>query len=156
MSTRCQCGFISPDYIEGKKGKNNKKYERLLYFHSDGYPKGILPYLIPFLIIFNKKRGLKDISYASAWLMHHMIKARDCDYNTLEECDFLSHGIDDDLHGDIEYFYEIYPDRLNVYGVNKVFANNTFRGDLLKEISLEKDIDEFTINMIIESLEEEE
>jgi len=154
MSTRTQVGFISPNYVEGKKGKNNKKYERLLYFHCDGYPSGILPYLVPFLLAFKKERGLEDISYCSAWLMYHMIKFRDCGYEKLEDADFLSHGIDDCIHTDIEYFYEIYPNKLNVYGVNKVFANSTFRGDLLKEISLEKNIDEFTLQLVIESMEE--
>lgn len=154
MSTRAQVAFVSPNYIEDKKGKSNKKYEVLLYFHRDGYPSGILPHLIPFLFEFKKKRGLDDISYAAAWLMHHMIKERGYNYSTLKEAAFLSHGIDNDIHEDIDYLYEIYPDKLLVIVVNKVFKNNTVKGTLLKEIPLDKDIDEFTTNMIIESIKD--
>jgi len=68
MSTRCNIGF----YGDGTD-KDLEKPEVLLYRHSDGYPEGVLPDIVPFLKRFNAKRGLNDTEYASAWLMFHLV-----------------------------------------------------------------------------------
>ena len=124
MSTRCQIGFY-------KKGeKDLKKFQALIYKHSDGYPEGVLPILTPFLKEFNAKRGLNDIEYASAWCLHAIIqdhvlhnmeymkeRKKDNWPSSMPEDgrDFLGHGICIGFHGDIEYFYAVYPDKLLVY-----------------------------------------
>jgi hypothetical protein len=122
MSTRCQIGFY------GKGEKDLKKFQALLYKHSDGYPEGVLPIIEPFLKEFNAKRGLSDIEYASAWCLYTIIQdhvthmaewAKDSPSPSCPEDgrDFLGHGICTGFHGDIEYFYAVQPDTLTVYEV---------------------------------------
>lgn len=100
MSTRCQIGF----YELGQK--NLYKWEALIYRHSDGYPdgeSGVIATVKPILDDFNKNRGLDDLEYAPAWLVAKL------------KTDYLNIGISSGFHGDIEYFYAVYPDRLDVY-----------------------------------------
>ena len=100
MSTRCQIGF----YEQGVKDLT--KFEALIYRHCDGYPdgeSGVPADIVPILKDFNKNRGLDDTEYASAWLVAKL------------KTDYLNIGISKDFHGDIEYFYAVYPDRLEVY-----------------------------------------
>jgi len=125
MSTRCNIGF----YGDGTD-KDLEKPEVLLYRHSDGYPEGVLPDIVPFLKRFNAKRGLNDTEYASAWLMFHLVSLHADVIKGIKEeiksehipddgCDFLGNGICGNrmLHGDIEYLYAVFSDRLEVYSV---------------------------------------
>ena len=100
MSTRCQIGFYEPEV------KDLNQWEALIYRHSDGYPDtqhGVIATVVPILKQFDKDRGLDDIEYASAWLVAKL------------KTDYLNIGISKGFHGDIEYFYAVYPDRMEVY-----------------------------------------
>lgn len=112
MSTRCQIGT----YKNAKQAIS--KPTCLLYRHCDGYPKGIMPDIMPFLKKFKERRGLGDEEYLPAWLLYHLISLhvtmmadmhKDQDYGEKDGMDMLSHGIcaDKMFHGDIEYFYRI-------------------------------------------------
>ena len=103
MSTRCHI------IIKG--------FKPMLYRHCDGYPGkadgsdyGVLPDLIPFLSSFKRWRG-RDESYLLARLAQHMgnIFSRGEDPEALVRYgpDYLSLGIDLDLHGDEAYVYVI-------------------------------------------------
>jgi len=100
MGTRCQLGFYEP----GEKDFN--KYQALIYQHYDGYPEGIYPEIMPILDDFNKGRGMSDLEYASAWLVAKI------------KTDFLNVGICNSFHQDIEFFYAIYPDRVECYEID--------------------------------------
>lgn len=129
MSTRCNIGF----YEKSPTKTALLKLDALLYKHSDGYPdteNGVVAFITPFLKDFNKVRGLGDIEYASAQLMHYMIsesnrgmvewsKQHDRDRGEYVP-DYLGYGIckPEFLHWDIEYFYAISPTDLKVYSVN--------------------------------------
>jgi hypothetical protein len=104
MSTRCQI------QIEGNKA--------ILYVHSDGYPSGILPLLLPFVEKFQKGRG-DDPEYLAARLIQHLANESD---KGMEEFHakmsargmgkdlgfrFIGFGVDADIHGDIEYLYVV-------------------------------------------------
>jgi len=100
MSTRCQIGF----YEKEETDLNN--FQALIYRHCDGYPDtmhGVIAGIKPILEDFDKNRGLFDIEYASAWLVAKL------------KVDYLDIGISKDFHGDIEYFYAVYQDRIEVY-----------------------------------------
>ncbi len=120
MSTRCQIGFYS------ETNQPLKKFDALLYKHSDGYPgelnepdSGIVPLLMPFLIEFNKVRGLSDSEYAAAWCMHYLIdriiKRYENSPSYKDGVKYIGYGVCQELHGDIEYYYAVYPNRLKVY-----------------------------------------
>jgi len=102
MSTRSQIGF----YEKGEEDLT--KWEALLYRHCDGYPSGMLPELQPFLAAFAEERGLDDTEYAAARCMGHFCAIHK---------GATGYGICKNFHGDIEYFYAVYPDRLDVYSV---------------------------------------
>lgn len=95
-----------------------------LYRHGDGYPAGVLPVLLPFVAEFMKFRG-NDPEYMTARLMQRLCNASDA--SSLEwrekmkqsglrsseedgKPDFLGYGIDNQIHGDIEYFYVVKTD----------------------------------------------
>lgn len=99
MSTRCQLGFFQ----EGERDLN--RWEALIYRHWDGNPESVLPTILPILRDFNENRGLSDIEYASAWLVAKLKE------------NYLNIGICKDFHGDIEWFYAVYPDKVVVYQV---------------------------------------
>ena len=108
MSTRCQIGFYK------KKEEDLNKWEALLYKHSDGYPDtehGVIETITPILTSFNKERGLDDIEYASAWLVAKL------------KADYLNIGICNSLHGDIEFYYAVYPDKISVFEVSEGAMN---------------------------------
>lgn len=107
MSTRSQIAFY------GEKKQKLHAYDALVYRHYDGYPEGVLPDLIPVLMDFDKNRGLSDSEYASAWLVAKW------------KTDYLNIGISKNLHGDIEYFYAVYPDRLEIYETPFDFSKKT-------------------------------
>ena len=136
MSTRCQIGIL------GDVKADKAKPEVLLYRHSDGYPGtvdgkeyGVLADIVPFLLDFNKRRGITNsVDYCGAWLMHHLIsksiehmrafnvRLAKATGKPVEgnEIDYLGYGIDGDkqFHGDIEYYYAVYPDRVEVWDVD--------------------------------------
>lgn len=104
MSTRSQIKLKnSPDNIH-------------IYKHSDGYPEGVLPVLVPFVQEFMASRGydecymlcqlvrrfaVLDYLEEQEWnAKHPTLKS---DYRT----GFLGWGLDCERHGDIEYLYEI-------------------------------------------------
>jgi len=126
MSTRCNIAFYS------ESNKKQKDFDVILYKHYDGYPDGILPVLLPFCTSFQQNRGLSDSQYAGAWCMYEF-----CKYyrSYTSETDFLGHGITDSIHGDIEYLYKIYPDRLEVMDV-KYDKNLNQKFKLVKSIKL--------------------
>ena len=134
MSTRCQIGI----YGDAKDPINGMAV--LLYRHSDGYPGtadgkeyGVLPDIIPFLKSFTGQRGIGDVEYCGAQLLHHLMKAYD---KVMEDCNkrtakifpndkpdntprYTGHGIcgDKQFHGDIEYYYAVYPTEVKVFEV---------------------------------------
>jgi len=126
MSTRCQIGFYK------ERPKNLNKFEALIYRHSDGYPEGesgVLEAIVPFLKWFKAERGLNDVEYASARLLQDLCNRYD---NHSMEFDrkinniakarspftgLLGHGISKDFHGDIEFFYAVYPEGVSTYEV---------------------------------------
>ena len=134
MSTRSQIGFYSKEWAD-KNGKITKpeldKPDVLIYRHWDGYPAGVLPDIIPFLVWFSKSRGLHDTEYAGARLLQYLCnqadefvakeKASDPD-NQMFDREYnkkftgtLGHGICNDFHLDIEYYYAIDEDKIEVF-----------------------------------------
>ena len=111
-----------------KKPENVKElenYEVLLYRHSDGYPDGVLPELEKFLKFWEKARGITDTEYCGARLLQYMCNEMDGIYGKdfmLEDKNNLtgiySYGICKNLHGDIEYYYAIYPSAIDIYEQN--------------------------------------
>lgn len=93
----------------------------LLYRHCDGYPEDVLADLVPFLRRFDRERGLDDIEYAAARLLHHMIEQNAPDGT-------LGYGISDTLHGDIEYLYAVFADHKAVVTFKREFAGDTAEG----------------------------
>jgi len=153
MSTRCQIGFYKTKY------EPITEWSALIYRHSDGYPDGVLPDIQPFLEKWAKGRGLADVEYISARLLQYLCNEYDCDMRVHEEknkkeweaqgkeypehCRFsgkLGHGICKDFHGDIEYFYRIHPDVIEVYEVGDIwdkFDSNEFK--IIQTIELKKE-----------------
>jgi hypothetical protein len=105
MATRSQVGF----YKSGETQLDN--WDALIYRHWDGYPEAVLPELMPILNDFNKSRGLDDTEYASAWLVAQWKK------------DMLNIGISKWFHGDLDFFYAVYPDKVDVYAVTGLDAD---------------------------------
>ena len=96
MATRCMIGFYEAD-------DKFSKPTALIYRHLDGYPEGVLNDVIPILQDFDRNRGLDDVEYASAWLVAQL------------KDDYPNIGICKHLRGDIEYYYAVYPGRIDVY-----------------------------------------
>ena len=122
MSTRCQIGFYRKDE------KDLNKWEALIYRHSDGYPEGVLPELLPFLKWFDKARGMSDTEYVSARCLQYLCNSYDGmtwemaekfthvkDQISKDFTGVLGYGICNGFHGDIEYFYAVYPKKVVVY-----------------------------------------
>jgi len=147
MSTRCQLGVYE------SQSTPLEKWGVLLYRHSDGYPgkedgseAGVLPDIIPFLKRFDKERGIRDLEYCGAWLIHHLIEehikwgekfAREHSElrgRNKDGKDWLGHGICRDFHVDIEYFYKIYPGGVDVFEIK--FGVSPDGWERIKRISL--------------------
>ncbi len=134
MSTRCQIG------IYGKEGVTElKNWDALIYRHSDGYPSGVLPDIMPFLAYFDRVRGVDDTEYVSARLLQYMANLydrqaiewhaqggisglrsprRDTEIeDTKKYAGTLGHGISKQFHWDIEFYYAISKDGVRVYEV---------------------------------------
>lgn len=112
MSTRCQIGF----YTKKPTKSQLLKPDALIYRHSDGYPEGVLPDLEPIVCEFALKRGLDDTEYASARVLQQLCNIYDSKMKEWGyEPDFLGYGICKVFHGDIEYYYAISPERIDIY-----------------------------------------
>ena len=97
MSTRTQIAFETT--------------EVKVYKHSDGYPDGVLPTLLPFIDAFMKSRGF-DPEYMVAQLCHAFLEEADtgrkkwCDVLASRwEKDFTGYGVDTEWHEDLDYRY---------------------------------------------------
>lgn len=119
MSTRCNIGIY-----EAGDSPINKPYA-LLYKHSDGYPDGIIPVLQPFCERFRDGRGLEDTEYLAAWLLFEFMAehrewekdfAKKHGKSAIDGMSFCGFGIcgDRQLHGDIDYYYRVDPDKITV------------------------------------------
>lgn len=116
MSTRCQIGIY--------RGLDNISCPKvLLYKHSDGYPEGTIPLLKRYVKKIKNIRGW-DIEYLGARLIQALTNRYDRDgkrwakeSNYKYRNDMCGFGICEDLHCDIEYYYALYPDRIDVYDV---------------------------------------
>lgn len=115
MSTRCQIGF----YQTKPTKKTLLEPDALIYRHSDGYPKGVLPELLPIIREFHSKRGLDDTEYASGRTLQALCNQYDMNMTKWGyKTDFLGYGIAKDFHGDIEYYYAVSPESVRVYSVS--------------------------------------
>src|SRR5207248_7587502 len=85
MSTRCQIEFRSGDV------------RRTVYRHSDGYPTAVIPDLLAFLA-WSNRHG--DMEYESANFLY---------WSKRDGSEQVGLGIcgNDELHGDIEYYYVV-------------------------------------------------
>ena len=114
MSTRAQIAvYQAPE-------SKLPNFEALLYRHSDGYPSGVLPDIMPFLAFWKKNRGMDDVEYLSARLLQYLCNEYDGMMEELEKgkkiyTGILGNGISKDFHGDIEYLYAISPEGVKVY-----------------------------------------
>ena len=123
MGTRCQLGIYETqsevkDVLNGKKSPGV-----LIYRHWDGYPQAVIPDIKEFIEKFIAKRGF-DGTYLIACLMA-FLKQYHCGEKSLQRktdieiggarVDVYGYGMDCELHGDIEYFYGILPDKIVVY-----------------------------------------
>lgn len=135
MSTRCNIAF----YENEEKGF--EEFEALIYKHSDGYPDGVLPFLVPFVQKFLSVRGF-DVEYLSARALQHFANETDKgleEYrreqgDEVETFEVLGFGICKDFHGDIEYLYCVYPDKIKVYSVPFDWADSKEDYKLEEEI----------------------
>ena len=147
MSTRSQLGFYEPGE------KDLKKWIGLIYRHCDGYPTGILPDIMPFLKKFKDVRG-NDPEYQGAWLLHELLKEHDA---YMEKAGykngFTGFGVCHDFHGDIEYFYAIYPDKVDVYSCGWDVPPKDWK--LLGTVQIDKGTDKTYIMISAEKLEKE-
>ena len=89
----------------------------MLYRHCDGYPgteHGVVAALEPILVAFQAKRGMSDIEYLAA---HTLTCLKNEQLGADKGVSFIGYGIcgDKELHGDIEWYYAVYPSRLKVY-----------------------------------------
>lgn len=95
-----------------------------IYKHSDGYPEGVLPVLVPFVKDFMENRGydecylLAQIIRRFAIVQHLEDIAFDLKHPNLPKTNhmysFLGWGLDCEKHGDIQYLYEI-DEKGNIY-----------------------------------------
>lgn len=158
MSTRSQIGFYKT------KETPLKKHTALIYRHSDGYPNAVLPDIIPFLRWWKSKRGINDLEYVSARLLQYLCNEYDGRAKEIEKeigktalsndgdyTGIYGHGICNDFYGDIEYFYKIYPNGIQIYSC--LFNKPTTQWRLLNTIDLDKEVD---IEKVIAMCEKEE
>ena len=130
MSTRCQLGI----YEKKPEQVNLKKWDVLLYKHCDGYEEGVLPDLIPFLKYFKEHRGISDTEYCGAWLIKYLIDQSN-DSPPLEKYDCIGYGISNCFHGDIEYFYAIYPNAVDIYDCG--YSRDTLEWKKIKTVEIQ-------------------
>lgn len=127
-----------------------KGSEVMIYRHSDGYPSGVLPTLVPRMKGFIKARGTNDVEYATANVMKAFVEEyrEDADasidrgmldlemYHDMFR--YTGLGIGTQMHGDIEFFYEIdlKEKKLIVYAVEWEGGKNI---DEIIDLSIEEE-----------------
>lgn len=143
MSTRCHIGFYEND----EKNLDNFKALLYRHSDGYPDTKhGVLEAIVPFLEWFSKSRGIDDIEYCSARLLQFLCNRYDrhnvefrreqvANNNVpvlprviegyKKEADeiekwtgTLGYGISNQIHGDIDYFYAVRPQSLEVYSVS--------------------------------------
>lgn len=137
MSTRCQIGIYE------SKDALNTEFEALLYKHSDGYPDEVLPTLISVCSLFEERRGMTDTEYLSAWILVSFMGLHIKQSKGLAKrftgtmhpdgIDCLGFGISKGFHGDIEYFYKVSPNLIQVY---ETLCNDMHEWKLIQEIPI--------------------
>lgn len=124
MSTRCQIGFYE------KQDKNIMTgWQALIYRHSDGYPGdidkeegGVLLDILPKL---SKSTRKHDPEYHAARLLQALCNDYDAwqadyekehpQYGRDADGYYRGYGISKSFHTDIDYFYAVYPERVEVH-----------------------------------------
>ena len=154
MSTRSQIGIYK---IKPSTPSVLKEFKALLYRHSDGYPSGVLPDIIPFLRWFKSARGIGDTEYVAARLLQWLCNQYDGvtagvlvnlrDNVTAGYTGTLGHGICKYFHGDIEYYYAVYPNGVDIYDC--LYDSKPDKWRLLAEINLD---DEVNVETIIKAI----
>jgi len=97
MGTRSQIGFYREP---GEQNLDN--WDALIYRHWDGYPDGVLPDILRCCGIFG------SIGFGRHRVRLGLVS------QTLE-ARLFERWISKGFHGDTEYFYAVYPDRVDVY-----------------------------------------
>lgn len=107
MSTRSEIGIYE------KKTSKLEKPHALFYKHSDGYPEEGLPLCMEIMSHLDRVGRTDDIQYAAAQSLYYMM-LRDNDSKIGDGCGF---GIQSKFgqQDDAEWYYAIYPDRLECY-----------------------------------------
>lgn len=115
MSTRCQIEFRNGDE------------RRTVYRHWDGYPGAVIPDLLAFLAWSQRH----DVEYEAANFIFWSKRGMD------ERSVQLGFRIceNDELHGDVEYFYVVEHARIRVYGVEHT-EDGPRRGSLMQEVAV--------------------
>lgn len=123
MSTRCQMAVYKNANSKIRNG------DVFIYRYSDGYPGnedgseyGVLSVIVPFLRQFNKARGIDDGEYCTARLLQYLCNESDAVINGINMelgrengMHTTGYGVDTALHADIEYFYHISPEKVQVF-----------------------------------------
>ena len=120
MSTRAHIAF----YKDKAAAEDHNNFKSLIYKHNDGYPEGVLPVLKDSIKQGLERRGW-DCDYLAAWYLHDLIAdhiehgkelAIDIKKNIpsiddaalcLDGRDYMSHGICNEIHHDVEYLYQV-------------------------------------------------
>ncbi len=121
MSVRGQIGFYS----------NNEmcleNYNILLYIHRNSTPEYVIPIIGSVLENKSKYRNYINYEYLSAWILYEFMSKRvklnlekdkyivGIENDGIPAKDFLGFGISDRIHVDIEYFYCIFPNRIDIF-----------------------------------------
>lgn len=122
MSTRCQIEFRCGDV------------RRTVYRHWDGYPSAVIPHLLEFLA-WSTRRG--DVEYESANFLYWSKR----DLGARSEQSGFGICANDELHGDIEYYYVVcYDHRGCTIHVHEVeYTDEGSRvGRLLQQVPVEE------------------
>jgi len=136
MSTRAHVAFYERGEDVGGE-RILKKWNSLIYVHSDGYPTGLGVQVYRFCREFVKVRGF-DVEYIAARMVQYLCNEYDSglvnfsmpeSYSMKKltskyakggrfprhESPVLGFGICDSVHGDIEWFYAVSPSGLGVF-----------------------------------------
>lgn len=115
MSTRCQIAIVDSSAA-------GSIYAPRIYKHSDGYPSGVLPTLIPFVEQFTSRRG-DDPAYLLAQIVRAFAKAENgSEYDN--GC--LGWGIDCDWHGDLAYIYLVRDGKVETWKRDRDIASGEY------------------------------
>lgn len=113
MSTRSNIGF----YKDGQKSL--ERFEMILYRHCDGFPKDVLAEIVPVL---------KNVIALGGWI------PRDAAKMLVDQSEDRI-GFSEGIHWDINYFYAVYPDRIEVFKM-RIGAKPDVGKDWIKTVQL--------------------